>query len=141
MKGLSLKQIKQILLEGDSTTLILIAMKNQKQIYFGGSSLGFVLGSSKASPAGFASCSKAVTISNVISTFPYKNKKQHYFIMNRLTLKIMKKGQCLTSTVDQFSRQLNPFNFTQQTKSCSKLTTEPLVNNKETRAVLSLTLN
>ena len=137
MKGLSLKQIKQILLEGDSTTLILIAMKNQKQIYFGGSSLGFVLGSSKASPAGFASCSKAVTISNVISTFPYKNKKQHYFIMNRL----MKKGQCLTSTVDQFSRQLNPFNFTQQTKSCSKLTTEPLVNNKETRTVLSLTLN
>ena len=79
MKGLSLKQIKQILLEGDSTTLILIAMKNQKQIYFGGSSLGFVLGSSKASPAGFASCSKAVTISNVISTFPYKNKKTALF--------------------------------------------------------------
>ena len=55
-------------------------MKNQNQIYFGGSSLGFVLGSSKASPAGLASCSKDVTISNVISTFPYKNKKAalHY---------------------------------------------------------------
>ena len=50
-------------------------MKNTNQIYFGGSSLGFVLGSSKASPAGLASCSKAVTISNVISTFPYKNIK------------------------------------------------------------------
>lgn len=40
--------------------------------YFGGSSRGFMLGSSLPFPAGLSSISFSSTISNVISTFPYK---------------------------------------------------------------------
>lgn len=42
--------------------------------YFGGSSFGFMLGSSRPFPAGFSSASSSPIISSVISTFPCEQK-------------------------------------------------------------------
>lgn len=55
--------------------MVLQGLVNQKKDVsgrFGGSSFGFMLGSSLPLPAGFSSESASLTISNVISTLPPK---------------------------------------------------------------------
>lgn len=65
---------------GDQTS-----WRTKRASHFGGSSLGFMLGSSRPFPAGLSSASFSLRISNVISTFPFSKAEQVKHMTSRFT--------------------------------------------------------
>ena len=62
-----------------------LGIRTKRASHFGGSSLGFMLGSSRPFPAGLSSASFSLRTSSVISTFPFSKAEHIKHMTSRFT--------------------------------------------------------